>query len=199
MHLRSIVTSLALAGVLLASGCQAPTRAAKDASRGWNVYGSLPATYSESTPEVGTEGVARFAGTGRTIVLTGHVSEVCLTMGCWIRVEGDRTRSPVILAMTKDHAYFVPRNCVGREVHVVGRVVREVHSVEMLKHLAQDAGQSQAEIDAIVAPERRIVLIADAILLPPGGLEAPASPTPAEQEMPASVDPSVVPGAGSGT
>jgi hypothetical protein len=101
--------------------------------------------------------------------------------------------------MNRDHAYFVPRNCRGRRVHAIGYVVVETHSVEMLKHLAMDAGKSQAEIDAITEPSKRVLFIANAILLPPGGLEKPVEPLPAEQEIPSTPDTSMTPKADANT
>jgi hypothetical protein len=77
-------------------------------------------------------------------------------------------------------------------VHAVGFSIREEHSVEFLKHLAMDAGKSQAEIDAITEPKTRVLFIAEAVILPPGGLEKPVEPLPAENEVPA-VDSSMTP------
>ena len=124
------------------------------------------------------------------MVLSGTVSDVCRTMGCWLEIEdGEGTR---VLVMNKDHAFFIPRNARGRLVHAVGFSIREEHSVEFLKHLAMDAGKSQAEIDAITEPKTRVLFIAEAVVLPPGGLEKPVEPLPAENEVPA-VDSSMTP------
>jgi len=51
--------------------------------------------------------------------------------------------------------------------------------VDMLKHLAADAGKPQAEIDAITQPEKSLVFVAQAVILPGSGLEAPVQPAPA--------------------
>lgn len=195
MSNRPLIALLLAAAPILVPGCAGPTRAASDAARGWNVYGTPVETREGETPEVGTDGLAPYVGTGTTVVLSGHVAEVCRTMGCWIRVEGPTAASPVVLVMTKDHAFFVPRNATGRAVHAIGQAIEEEHSVEMLRHLAQDAGKPQAEIDAITSPQKRVVFIADAILLPPGGLEAPAQPLPVEKELTPAADTSVVPAA----
>jgi hypothetical protein len=77
--------------------------------------------------------------------------------------------------MNKDHGFFIPRNARGRTVHAVGFVTERELSVEMLRHLAEDAGRSQAEIDSITAPRKSVLFIADAVILPPGGLDAPAA------------------------
>jgi hypothetical protein len=189
---RRLFASAALlaASVSVLTGCHHPTRAQYDATHGWNVYGSLVETNREVEPEITAAQVADYAGTDRRVVLSGTVSDVCRTMGCWLEIEdGEGTR---VLVMNKDHAFFIPRNARGRLVHAVGFAIREEHSVEFLKHLAMDAGKSQAEIDAITEPKTRVLFIAEAVVLPPGGLEKPVEPLPAENEVPA-VDSSMTP------
>ena len=183
-------TALLTASLAVLTGCHHPTRAQYDATHGWNVYGSLVETNREVEPEITAAQVADYAGTDRRVVLSGTVSDVCRTMGCWLEIEdGEGTR---VLVMNKDHAFFIPRNARGRLVHAVGFAIREEHSVEFLKHLAMDAGKSQAEIEAITEPKTRVLFIAEAVILPPGGLEKPVEPLPAENEVPA-VDSSMTP------
>lgn len=195
LRIRSASRLLASAALLAASasaltGCHHPTRAQYDATHGWNVYGALVTTQREVDPEITASQVAEYAGTDRRVVLSGTVSDVCRTMGCWLEIEdSDGAR---VLVMNKDHAFFIPRNARGRLVHAVGFAVREEHSVDFLKHLAMDAGKSQAEIDAITEPKTRVLFIAEAVILPPGGLEKPVEPLPAETEVPA-VDSSMTP------
>ena len=182
--------ALLAASLSVLTGCHKPTRAQYDASNGWNVYGSLVETHREVDPEISSAQVAEYAGSDRRVVLSGTVSDVCRTMGCWLEIEdAEGTR---VLVMNKDHAFFIPRNARGRLVHAVGFAVREEHSVEFLKHLAMDAGKSQAEIDAITEPKTRVLFIAEAVILPPGGLEKPVEPLPAENEIPA-LDSSMTP------
>ncbi len=193
--LRTATLAASLAPLLLLASCQDRTRAQYDADNGWIVYGTFTQTKRGETPEVTPETAATYADSGQLVVLSGTVSDVCRTMGCWIEIEDTNAEGArsTILVMNRDHAYFVPRNCRGRRVHALGYVVVETHSVEMLKHLAMDAGKSQAEIDAISEPSKRVLFIANAILLPPGGLEKPVEPLPAEQEIPATPDTSMTP------
>lgn len=169
--------------ITLATGCQRPTRAQRDATDGWLVFGSLVETARNDVPEITPSQVSQYARSNRRVVLTGTVSDVCRTMGCWLEIEGDG--GVRVLTMNKDHAFFIPRNARGRPVHAVGFPIVEEHSVEFLKHLAMDAGKSQAEIDAIREPRSRVVFIAEAVLLPPGGLEKPVELLPSEEEVPA--------------
>ena len=67
-------------------------------------------------------------------------------------------------------------------------------SIELLQHLAMDAGAPQSEIDAIVAPKTSVIFIADAVMLPPGGLEKVVERLPSEQDA-TSVDTSMMPSA----
>ena len=189
------VLAVATTTTLLLTACQHPTRAEYDANHGWIVYGNYTPTIRGETPEVTPETAAAYADSGQLVVLSGTVSDVCRTMGCWIEIEDTNAEGArsTILVMNRDHAYFVPRNCRGRRVHALGYAVVETHSVEMLKHLAMDAGKSQAEIDAITEPSKRVLFIANAILLPPGGLEKPVEPLPAEQEIPSTPDTSMTP------
>lgn len=195
------ILAVATTTTVLLTACQHPTRAQYDANHGWIVYGNYTPTIRGETPEVTPETAAAYADSGQLVVLSGTVSDVCRTMGCWIEIEDTNAEGArsTILVMNRDHAYFVPRNCRGRRVHALGYVVVETHSVEMLKHLAMDAGKSQAEIDAITEPSKRVLFIANAILLPPGGLEKPVEPLPAEQEIPSTPDTSMTPKADANT
>ncbi len=192
---RSIVASLALVTLVPfvgLAGCQKPTRAQYDATNGWATFGTLVETFREVDPEITAAEVGAHAGTNQRVVLSGFVADVCQTMGCWLEIEDDAGAK--VLVMNKDHAFFIPRNARGRPVHAIGWVVVEEHSVDFLKHLAMDAGRTQAEIDAITEPKTRTIFIAESVILPPGGLEKAPVPLPAETEVPAS-DTSMTPGA----
>ncbi len=196
-HLRTLSIAVAMAPLALLASCQYRTGAQYDIDHGWTVYGNAVATKRGETPEVTPETAPSYAESGQLVVLSGTVSDVCRTMGCWLEIEDTNTEGTrsSLLVMNKDHAFFVPRNCRGRRVHALGYVVVETHSVEMLRHLAMDAGKSQAEIDAISEPSKRVLFIADAVILPPGGLEKPVAPLPAEQEIAPIPDTSMTPAA----
>lgn len=183
--MRNILLTSAAVAVLLAGGCT-PTRAKYLGDyHEWTAYGTWPDTWKYIDPEVTPAEIVAHPEwcNGETrVVLEGTVSDVCRTMGCWLEIEGkDGTR---ILVMNRDHGFFIPRNATGRRVFAVGWPRFEEHSVEMAKHLAMDAGKPQAEIDAITEPTRKLVFVADGVLLPTGGLEAPVKPLPAEQAVP---------------
>ncbi len=177
-----VVAAVFLPCALQSPGCTYPTSATYDAAHGWGIYGSFQPTVRAETPEISPDALLahadQFVGTGELLVLDGHVSEVCKTMGCWLEVRG--REGSTVLVMNKDHAFFVPRNCRGREVHATGHAEWQVQTVEFLQHLAADAGKTSEEIALITEEVRRVVFIADSVIMPAQGLEEPAAPLPAE-------------------
>lgn len=188
----ALILAAAASSTLALAGCQKPTRAQYDATHGWAVYGNLVETYRDVHPEIVASDVPAWAGVPKRIVLSGTVADVCRTMGCWLEIADDSGARAMV--MNLNHAFFIPRNARGRNVHAIGWVVEEEHSVDMLKHLAMDAGKPQAEIDAIAEPAKRLIFIAESVILPSGGLEKPVELLPAEEELPA-VDTGMTPAA----
>lgn len=96
------------------------------------------------------------------VKLKGTVTEVCESMGCWIKIKS--TNGDMMVRM-KDHSYFVPLALNGKEVVIDGIAEEKTTSVAQLKHYAEDANKSKAEIDAIKEPKREIVVQAKGILV----------------------------------
>jgi hypothetical protein len=96
------------------------------------------------------------------IKVKGTVTEVCKAEGCWIRMQ---TASGTMLIKMKDHSFTVPLALNGKTIVADGTAELKETSVEMLKHYAEDAGKSKAEIEAITAPKKEIVLQAKGILV----------------------------------
>ncbi|MFN4006962.1 MAG: DUF4920 domain-containing protein [Chitinophagaceae bacterium] len=90
------------------------------------------------------------------------VAEVCTKEGCWIKVE---TANGKMMVKMKDHAFLVPTALVGKYVLIEGNASWKTTSVAELKHLAEDAGKSKKEIDAIKDPVKSIVMTAKGILV----------------------------------
>jgi hypothetical protein len=61
--------------------------------------------------------------------------------------------------------FFVPTDIVGKTVVLDGIATQKEVSVAELKHYAQDAKKSQAEIDAITKPEKQVRFLADGVLV----------------------------------
>jgi Domain of unknown function (DUF4920) len=96
------------------------------------------------------------------VKVKGTVTEVCKAEGCWIRMQ---TASGTMLIKMKDHSFTVPLALNGKTIVADGTAELKETSVEMLKHYAEDAGKSKAEIEAIIAPKKEIVLQAKGILV----------------------------------
>jgi hypothetical protein len=77
----------------------------------------------------------------------GTIVEVCQHTGCWLTF--DLGNGEEIMVNMKDHDFYVPMDAAGKTAWVEGLATRELISVDMLKHYAEDAGRSQEEIDAI--------------------------------------------------
>ena len=85
------------------------------------------------------------------VKVTGVVTSVCQMKGCWLQLnigEGKMMR-----VRFKDYAFFVPKNISGKTVVLDGYAYNSTTSVAQLRHYAQDAGKSNAEIEKITEPE----------------------------------------------
>ncbi len=96
------------------------------------------------------------------IKVTGLVKEVCKSEGCWLRMKTDNGS---MLIKMKDHSFFVPLSMNGKIIVVDGIATLKETSVDMLKHYAEDAGKTKAEIDAITQPKKEITMEAKGILV----------------------------------
>jgi hypothetical protein len=65
----------------------------------------------------------------------------------------------------KDYGFFVPKDCNGKTAIMNGVAYKEVVSVDMLRHYAEDAGKSKEEIMKITTPETRLSFEADGVMI----------------------------------
>lgn len=78
---------------------------------------------------------------GRPIRLDGRVADVCRKKGCWMVLsEGGEE----IRIRFKDYAFFVPRDCSGREVIVEGIATRKTIPEAEARHYAEEGGDPEA-------------------------------------------------------
>ena len=92
----------------------------------------------------------------------GTIKEVCTKKGCWMTLDlGDEKD---LMVRFKDYGFFMPLDAKG-DVIINGFATISETSVEDLKHYAEDAGASELEIEAIVAPELTYSFEADGVLL----------------------------------
>jgi len=169
--LRSMLMAFAFTLALFAGGCQNTSSPAMSAMRPdgeWNQYG----------PKTNPEGAAVLMCTvsgdeGRSVV-AAEIVDVCLVKGCWmnVRTEGGQD----IFVKFKDYAFFVPMNAAGRQVRMHGDLMTKTVSVAELRHYAEDAKKSPAEVAAITEPKSQLTFMAESVVIEGDGLDAPYSP-----------------------
>lgn len=96
------------------------------------------------------------------VTMRGMVSDVCSKKGCWITIS--LSNGEELMVRFKDYDFFVPVDASG-EVIINGMAYISETSVADLRHYADDAGASIAEIEAIVEPKTSYSFMADGVLL----------------------------------
>jgi hypothetical protein len=140
--------------------CAQESTEIKPAAKGV-VYGT--AITPQGTTLTPSEIQANMAGGFFEGKVTGKVTEVCKTMGCWIKIEkGDGTS---MMVKSKDHGFFMPQNLVGKTVVIEGTAEEKVVTEAKRKHFAEDAGKSKEEIKNIKGDEKQVQFIAKGIMV----------------------------------
>ncbi len=96
------------------------------------------------------------------VKLKGVVTEVCKMEGCWIKVQSPDGN---MMVKMKDHKFMVPVILNGKTIVIDGIADEKLTSVEQLRHFAEDAGKTKAEIAKITEAKREIVIQAKGILV----------------------------------
>jgi hypothetical protein len=97
------------------------------------------------------------------IKLKAPITSVCQKKGCWMHVDLGNGKS--MMVRFKDYGFFVPIDAAGDEVIMQGKAFKEVLSVEMLRHYAEDAGKSKAEIEKINQAEEILTFEASGVIV----------------------------------
>lgn len=97
------------------------------------------------------------------VKVTGTVVGVCQKKGCWMQL--DIGEGKMMRVKFKDYAFFAPKNISGKTVVLDGRAYNSTTSVAHLRHYAQDAGKSKAEIEKITEPEVNVVFEARGVIV----------------------------------
>jgi len=96
-----------------------------------------------------------------TTKVKAKVLDVCPKKGCWLRLAvNDSTTAFVKM---KDYAFFLPTSVKGKTIILDGEVNMITTSVDELRHYAEDAKKSKAEIEAITQPKKEIRFLASGI------------------------------------
>ncbi|MEO6132815.1 MAG: DUF4920 domain-containing protein [Saprospiraceae bacterium] len=100
------------------------------------------------------------------VVMKAKVSEVCQAKGCWMNlVDPVASTDKKLVVKFKDYAFFVPKDIAGREVIVEGTAFKELTPVSELRHYAEDAGKSEAEIAEITEPVTEMKFMATGVVV----------------------------------
>lgn len=98
-----------------------------------------------------------------SVKLTGEIDAVCQMTGCWMDVsigEGE-----TVHVTFKDDAFLMPKDAAGKTAIFDGEATYEELPVDYLKHLAEDEGKTQEEIDTITEPEMEYTFIAHGVII----------------------------------
>jgi len=130
-------------------------------------YADFGEKFSEKDPLTALQMLAVYdklkAGDTVNAKFTGTIFGVCQKKGCWMQVDLDDDYAAHITF--KDYDFFVPMNAMESVAIVKGRAFVTETSVLELKHIAEDEGSTQAEIDKISEPEFTLGFIADGVLI----------------------------------
>ncbi len=98
------------------------------------------------------------------VKLSATINQTCRMKGCWMTL--DMGNDEEMRVSFKDYGFFVPTEGVdGKTVIVEGYAYTDTVSVEMLQHLAEDAGKSEDEIAAITEPETGVSFEANGVII----------------------------------
>lgn len=99
------------------------------------------------------------------VKVSGMVEGVCQVKGCWINIVSEEAGKPKMFVKFKDYAFFMPKDIAGRKVVMQGIAYRQTTSVDELRHYAEDAGKSAAEIALITKPKEELKFMASGVVL----------------------------------
>ena len=103
-----------------------------------------------------------FGDTAR-VKFSATIKELCTKKGCWMKLPLGATAETMV--RFKDYGFFIPLDAQGKDVIVAGKAFVKVTSVEELRHYAQDAGKSVAEIAKITSVKKEFSFEASGVLL----------------------------------
>ncbi len=97
------------------------------------------------------------------VKIKGKIKEVCQRKGCWMNI--DIGNGKEMKVRFKDYAFFVPKDAAGKTVVMQGTATKQETTVAELKHYAEDAGKSKAEIENIKQSEKSTTFEASGVLI----------------------------------
>ncbi|MFT4521546.1 MAG: hypothetical protein ACI8ZN_000483 [Bacteroidia bacterium] len=95
--------------------------------------------------------------------LTGTISQVCQTKGCWMGLA--MSDGKMIRVRFKDYGFFVPKNSSERTAVVEGTAFMQTISVEQQRHHAVEREAGKEEMEAITEPLVEYSFVATGVLI----------------------------------
>ncbi|MDA0946381.1 MAG: DUF4920 domain-containing protein [Bacteroidetes bacterium] len=97
------------------------------------------------------------------VKLEGTITATCAKKGCWMDVASG---TDTVFVRFQDYGFFVPtEGAEGKRTVLQGEAFYDTLTVEALRHYAEDAGKSEAEIAAIQEPELRLAFTATGVMI----------------------------------
>ena len=98
-------------------------------------------------------------------VVTGTVTEVCKSEGCWLILKNEGGEDLYI--DIADKMFHLSSTLEGKKVTVNGKLEKETISVDELKEIAREEGKSAAEISAITTAKDDVSMVANGLVVQP--------------------------------
>lgn len=149
--------------ILLATGCGSSDNSAEEAPGldDQMFYGSV-IEMSEALDAQGLRSALTESGRAQ-VRFEGEVTATCAKKGCWMDVaSGEDT----VFVRFQDYGFFVPtEGAEGKRTVMEGEAFFDTITVEMRKHYAEDAGESEEFIASITEPELRLAFTATGVMI----------------------------------
>jgi Domain of unknown function (DUF4920) len=118
----------------------------------------------EKNPIVSTQLIQRMGSTDSLYTqVKGPIRGVCQKKGCWMTV--DIGNNQTMRVTFKDYGFFVPLESTGNIALMEGFAKRTTTTVAQLRHYAEDAKKSKAEVDAITEDQVAVTFEAVGVIL----------------------------------
>lgn len=103
-------------------------------------------------------------GPVENVFLDGFITQTCAKKGCWMDVK--MAQGDTMMVRFKDYGFFVPKEGVEDLRTVMrGTAKMDTISVDLLRHYAEDAGETEDKIMQITEPRFVLEFIADGVLI----------------------------------
>ena len=100
---------------------------------------------------------------GSLMKVQGTILSSCPKKGCWMQV---KVETDTLQVTFKDYGFFVPKKGLeNKTVIIEGFAKRDTLSIQKLRHYAEDAGKSKADINQINSPEFKISFVANGVII----------------------------------